>query len=185
MTDLLKLVKTYRFTSALDQRFRLGDEIFRHVEPRLRSYVFGRVAPAAAPDVLQEVLKAVATSLRTFSGATVGEFWSWCYRIARNKISDHFRRRESDRLQPMGPEELRQLVDTTAKSPVRTAGVTHDLDYAMKLLTSVKPECHALLWAHYVQDLSYAEIAEEHGMSYDAIRMKISRCLDEARALVS
>lgn len=184
MDDLIKLVKTYRFTASLDQRLRLGDEICRLILPKLRAFVFGAVAPSVAPDVLQEVLNAVATSLRSFGGATNGEFWSWCYRIARYKIVDHLRRRASDRLQPMGPNELRQLVDLSP-SPVRTAGVKHDLEYAMKLLTSVKPECHALLWAHYVQDLDYADIAEERGTTYDAVRMKISRCLDEARALVS
>lgn len=183
--DLFKLVKTYRLTSALDQRLRLGDEIFRLIEPKLRAFVFGSISEAAAADVLQIVLTAVATGLRGFKGNSIGEFWSWCYQIARFKIADHLRRRASDRLQPMSPDELRHLMDVSANSPVRTPGVHHDLEYAMKLLTSAKPECHALLWAHYVQDVDYADLAEERGLSYDAIRMKISRCLDEARALVA
>ena len=185
MDDLIKLVKTYRFTAALDQRLRLADGIFRQIEPKLRSFVFGSVAPTAAPDVLQEVLKAVSTSLRTFTGNTNGEFWGWCYRIARNKRYDHFRRCASDRLQPMGHDEMRRLLDETAHLSVRTPGVSHDLDYAMKLLSNAKPECHALLWAHYVQDVGYAEIADEKGTSYDAVRMQITRCLDEARKLLA
>ncbi len=61
----------------------------------------------------------------------------------------------------------------------------HDLEYAMKLLTSSKPECHDYLWRHYVFGLAYAEIAEEQNISYDSARMKIGRCLDEAQSLVS
>ncbi len=41
-----------------------------------------------------------------------------------------------------------------------------------------------LLWKHYVIGLDYAEIAEERQLSYDSARMKIGRCLEEARSLV-
>ena len=80
---------------------------------------------------------------------------------------------------------MRQLMDNSSHSSVRTPGVSHDLEYAMKVLANAQPECHALLWAHYVQDLDYSDIAAEKGLTYDAIRMKISRCLDEARALLA
>lgn len=184
MDDLLKLVKTYRFTAALDQRLRLANQIFPLVEPKLRAFVFGSVKASAASDVLQVVLSAVAGSLRNFKGDTVAEFWGWCYRIARNKLNDYFRRCASDRLQPMGHDEMRRLLDETAQLSVRPPGVSHDLEYAMKLLSNAKPECHALLWAHYVQDLGYGDLAEEKGTTYDAIRMQITRCLDEARKLL-
>jgi DNA-directed RNA polymerase specialized sigma24 family protein len=59
---------------------------------------------------LQEVLKAVATSLKKFKGDTAKEFWGWCYRIARNKLSDQFRSQYADRLQPVPPEELWKMM---------------------------------------------------------------------------
>jgi len=62
--------------------------------------------------------------------------------------------------------------------------VRHDLDYAMKLLTAPKPECSDLLWRHYVIGLDYAELAEERNQNYDNVRMKIGRCLDEAKSLL-
>ena len=37
----------------------------------------------------------------------------------------------------------------------------------------------------YVIGLDYAEIAEERNMSYENARMKIGRCLEEAKSLVS
>ena len=63
--------------------------------------------------------------------------------------------------------------------------VRHDLEYVMKLLTSAKPECNELLWRHYVVGLDYAEIAEEKNLNSDAVRMRVKRCLDEAKALVA
>jgi DNA-directed RNA polymerase specialized sigma24 family protein len=86
MDDLIKLVKTYRLTAGLAERIRLAEEIFRLIEPDLRVFVFSSVSHEAAKDALQEILKAVATSLKQFKGDTVKEFWAWCYRIARNKL---------------------------------------------------------------------------------------------------
>ena len=63
MAELIKLVKTYRLTPALDQRQRLAEEIFTQLEPPLRFFVFGTLTHPAAQDVLQETLKAVTVSL--------------------------------------------------------------------------------------------------------------------------
>src|SRR3984885_1166659 len=113
MHDLIKLIRTYRLTAGLAERLRLADEIFRVIEPDLRLFVFSQVRPQSAEDVLQEVLKAITTSLKNFQGGTDKEFWAWCYRIASNKLNDQYRAQASDRLQPLPPEELWQLVDAS------------------------------------------------------------------------
>ena len=185
MDDLIKMVKTYRLTEGLSERLRLAEEIFRITEPQLRLFVFGTVSQPDAQDVLQEVLKAIATSMRSFAGSTEKEFWKWCYRIARHKRSDHFRASASDRLQPMPEDEVWQLVEASAKSTPINPADRHDLKYAMKLLIASKPECYDYLWQHYVVGLDYAEIADEQEQSYDAVRMKIGRCLETAQKLVA
>ena len=185
MDDLIKLVRTYRFTAGLAERIRLAEEIFRLIEPDLRVFVFSSIAHDAAKDALQEVLKAVAVSLKNFKGDTHKEFWAWCYRIARNKLSDHYRQQYADHVQPVAPEELWRMMEVSAQDAPITAQTRLDLDYAIKLLTAAKPDCSDLLWKHYVIGLDYGEIAEERNLSYDNVRMKIGRCLDEAKALVS
>jgi len=185
MDDLIKLVRTYRLTAGLAERLRLADSIFRLIEPDLRLFVFSSVTHDAAQDALQEILKGVATSLQKFQGDTVKEFWAWCYRIARNKINDQFRKQYADRLQPVPPEELWRMVELSGKDEPITAAVRHDLEYAMKLLTATKPECYDFLWKHFVFGFGYGDIAVERNMSYDNVRMKIGRCLEEAKSLVS
>jgi RNA polymerase sigma factor (sigma-70 family) len=185
MDQVIKLVKTYRLTAALDQRLRLAEEIFRLIEPDLRFFVFGKVRPLVAEVILQEILKAIATGMGKFKGDSTGEFWKWCYRIARNKLNDQFRRQGKDRMQPMPPEELWQLLEESEIDSPISAADRIDLEYAMKLLTASKPECYEYLWNHFVFGLDYDEIAEEQNVSYDAARMKIGRCLDEAQSLVS
>jgi RNA polymerase sigma factor (sigma-70 family) len=185
MDDLIKLVRTYRLTAGLAERLRLAEEIFRLIEPDLRFFVFSSVSHHAAQDALQEILKAVAVSLKQFKGDTVKEFWAWCYRIARNKLNDHYRDKAADRMQPMPPEELWQMMELSAQDAPMTPAVRHDLEYAMNLLTASKPECYDFLWRHFIIGLDYGDIAEERNMSYDNVRMKIGRCLDEAKSLVS
>lgn len=185
MDELIKAVKTYRLTPALDQRLRLAEEIFRTIEPDLRFFVFSALPLPASEDVFQEVLKAVALGLEKFTGGSSGEFWGWCYGIARNKLSDHLRKQSSDRLQHMPQAELLQLIDASTTVEPLSAGDRLDLEYAMKLLTSSKPECYEYLWRHYIFGMAYAEIAAEENLKYDAVRMKIGRCLDDARALLT
>ena len=85
----------------------------------------------------------------------------------------------------MSPEELWQVVEASAQVAPLTPQNRLDLDYAMKLLTAAKPECSDLLWQHYVVGLDYAEIAEEKDLNSDAVRMRVKRCLDEAKSLVA
>jgi RNA polymerase sigma factor (sigma-70 family) len=185
MDDLIKLVRTYRLTAGLAARIRLAEEILRRIQPDLRFFVFGNIPHQAAEDVMQEVLKGIATGLKQFKGDTVKEFWAWCYRIARHKLHDHYHDKASERVQFMPPEDLLQMMELSTQKPPMSVEVRHDLEYVLKLLTAAKPECSELLWAHYVIGLDYGDLAEERGMSYDSVRMKIGRCMEEAKSLVS
>ncbi len=185
MDNLLKLVRTYRLTEGLAERLRLAEDVFRLIEPDLRFFVFGLAARDSASDVLQETLKAIAVDLSKFRGDSPSEFWAWAYRIARHKVSDSFRKKAADRLHPIPPEEMWQLVESSAETNPISPGDRHDLEYAMEILTKTKPECFEYLWRHFVFGLAYGEIAEEQKLNYDTVRMKIGRCLDDAKSLVS
>ena len=88
-------------------------------------------------------------------------------------------------MHPTPPDQLWQMIEASAQDAPISPAVRHDLQYAMGLLTRSKPECYDFLWKHFVFGLDYADIAEEKSMNYDSVRMKIGRCLEEAKALVS
>jgi RNA polymerase sigma factor (sigma-70 family) len=138
MHELIKLVRTYRFAAGVAERLRLAEEIFRLIEPDLRFFVFSAIRPPAAEDVCQEVLKAVATGMKKFEGGSNEEFWAWCYRIARNKLNDYFRKQAALREQPIPEDELWELVESSAQVSPLSPADKHDLEYAMKLLTGSK-----------------------------------------------
>jgi RNA polymerase sigma factor (sigma-70 family) len=185
MDDLIKLVRTYRLTTGLADRLALSEQVFKLIVPDLKFFIFRRVAPDMADDVLQEVLHAIAVSLNKFEGRSNGEFWSWCYGIARNKLKDHYQSQTDERVQTFAPDELWQIMDDAERTAPMSSGDRLDLEYALKLLGASKPECRELLWRHYVKGHDYGEIAEEEGIKYDAARMKIGRCLSLAQSLVS
>ena len=185
MEGALKLAKTYRVTTSLTERLRLADDLFAIIEPEMRFFMFTHTSPDAAPDVLQEALKGIATSLDRFAGNSEGEFWSWCYRIARNKLADQFRKQGTDRMQALPSEELWPLIEASAQTEPLSPADRDQLDYAMRLLAASKPECRDYLWRHFVIGLDYAEIAASEELSYDTARMRVNRCLDEVRSLVA
>ena len=185
MEQIVKLVKTYRLTTGLAERSRLAEDIFRIIEPKLRLFVVSAVRLQSAEDVLQEVLKAIITSLKNFRGETAEEFLRWCRGIARHKIHDQYHAYANDRLQPLPPEEIWEMVDESAQAAPLTPADRHDLEYALNLLAASKPECRDYLWNHYVIGFDYAEIAEQQKLNYDNVRMKIGRCLETAKSLVA
>ena len=67
----------------------------------------------------------------------------------------------------------------------KDVSVDKQLGYAMQLLEKAKPPCRQILWVHYILEWDYQTIAESFGIQYDAVRMRISRCLDLARKLVN
>jgi len=184
MDQLIKLVRTYRFTGGVAERVRLAEEICRQIAPDLRFFIFGLVQRSDADDVLQNTVKGIISGMRKFEGDSAKQFWGWCYRIARNKICDHYREQAADRVQYVPAEELHRLLDKSAQDAPISLGVRLDLEYALNVLMESKPECYEFLWQHYIFGLDYAEIAEDRSMTYDNVRMKIGRCLDEARKLV-
>ena len=127
----------------------------------------------------------MVVGLPLFAGHTPSEFWAWCYRIARNQITDSIRKQSAERAQPMPPEEMRRLVDASARDYSLSPADRLDLEDAMKLLIEAKPECYEMLWSHFVLGFAYGEIAEAKSLEYDAVRMKVGRCLGEAQAIVA
>ena len=182
MKDLIKLVKTYRFTAGLTERIRLAENIFTLIAPDLHLFVFSNTSHHAAQDVYQEVLKAVATSLIKFQGNTEKEFWKWCHRIARNTLNEYCRSQPAARMVSTPPEEPQQMMDAPVQTVRISPALRHDLEYAMKLLTIAKPECFDFMWGHFVIGLDYDDIAEDRNMSSDDVRLKIERCLEEAKS---
>jgi len=96
-----------------EQQRRIAAEIEER-QPRLRSFIRGRVPDVAdAEDILQDVLFELVESYR--APQPVEQVGAWLYRVARNRITDFFRRKRpealADAMDAGGEDELGSLED--------------------------------------------------------------------------
>lgn len=182
---LIRLATCYRSSTDFVERLRLAQELFSSLEPQLYLFLVNHAGREPADDLLQETLRALVVGLDGFGGDSEAALWGWSYGIARRKIADHFRNPQRNRTAVWPPQEVSDLIDASEAVLPFAAGERADLDYALDLLDASKPECRELLWSHFVLDMDYGDIAETKALKYDAVRMRVGRCLEEARSLMA
>lgn len=185
MVGMAQLAMRYRSTADFVERLRLAEQLITAVGPQLGLFTMRHAGTNVAEDILQETLRAIIAALDGFSGTSDAELWGWSYGIARRKIADHFRGAQHNRMTVLPSSEITELIEASEDVMPLATGELADLEYALGLLDAAKPECRDLLWSHYVLDMDYADIAEAKELKYDAVRMRVGRCLEEARALMA
>src|ERR1700722_7550628 len=95
----------------ISEQDRFIAEAFERDESRLRGFIRKRVLDTAdAEDVLQDVFYELIAAYRLMKPAE--QVTAWLFRVARNRITDLFRRRRPDSLsEPVGDEESQVLED--------------------------------------------------------------------------
>src|SRR5579862_4488152 len=84
-----------------EQDQRISEAISRD-EPRLRNFIRRRVADQSeAEDILQEVFYELVEAYRMMK--PVEQVTAWLYRVARNRITDLFRRKDREALRNEPP----------------------------------------------------------------------------------
>jgi RNA polymerase sigma factor (sigma-70 family) len=156
-----------------DQERRITVEIARQ-SPRLRGFVRRRVADAAdAEDILQDVLFELVESYRL--PRPVEEVGAWLFRVARNRITDFFRKKRPVAFTDMehGPED--DATDLAALLPSADAGpeaayargvLLEELDAA---LAELPREQRDVFIAHELEGRSFKELAAESGESINTL----------------
>jgi len=89
----------------VDEQDQLIAEAVERDEPRLRSFIRKRVLDLGdAEDVLQDVFYELISAYRMMKPAE--QVTAWLYRVARNRITDLFRRKKAVSLsEPVEAEE--------------------------------------------------------------------------------
>ena len=143
-----------------------------------------------AADAVQEVFSAVAIHIATFRRDRPGDsFRGWLWRITRNKIHDHFRRRRGEPLALGGTDAQRRLAQIPDEPPDSSAGDPHRGDESGLehravewVRASVEERTWRAFWRVTVDGQPARVVADELGMSvravYDAtyrVRRRIRR----------
>ena len=158
-----------------EQDRRISEAMARE-QGRLRAFIRRRVADARdAEDILQDVFYELVLAYRLMK--PVEHVSAWLFRIARNRITDLFRKKKPDALPDLptavaGEGETLSLEDLL---PSREAGpeaayargvLLEELDAALDELPQEQREVFV---AHELEGRSFRELAAETGLSVNTL----------------
>jgi len=155
-----------------EQNQFIADAVQRD-EPRLRSFIRRRVLDTGdAEDVLQDVFYELISAYRLMKPAE--EMTAWLFRVARNRITDLFRRKKAVSLnEPVAEDEnfgsLEDLLPSPDGGPDAIYARTLLFDALDEALDELPEEQREVFIAHEFLGRSFKELAEESGASVNTL----------------
>ena len=151
---------------------RCVDRVYRHVYYRVSSH-------ADAEDITQEAFVKAWKSIDKYK-RTGAPFVTWIITIASNLVIDHYRKQAkvivTDEIYEVKPAE--QVQD-----PAREAEVNFDNAIIKAAILKLKGDKQKVILMHFIDGLTYEEIAKTLKKSGGAIRVIQYRALGELRSL--
>jgi RNA polymerase sigma factor (sigma-70 family) len=159
---------------ALEQDERIA-EVVRREQSRLRSFIGRRVPdPRDAEDILQDVFYELVEANRLLM--PIHHVTGWLFQVARNRITDLFRKRRPERLSDAAvareDEDLLRLEDLLP-SPDAGPEALYErhvlLDEIEAAIEELPPEQREVFVAHEVEGRSFKEMAATTGVSVNTL----------------
>ena len=152
---------------------RISEEIERE-GPRLRRFIRRRVVnDADVEDILQDVFSELVEAYRLTEA--FGNVSAWLYRVARNRITDLFRKHRTQALpevvldedgESLGLDELLPSEELGPEAAYIRAVLLEELDAALEELPE---EQQQVFVAHEFEGRSFKELAAETGESVNTL----------------
>jgi RNA polymerase sigma factor (sigma-70 family) len=157
-----------------EQDERISEAIDRD-KTRLRNFIRRRVAdPSDAEDILQEVFYELVEAYRLMK--PIEQVGAWLFRVARNRITDLFRKRkpEASTNDPVTAEEgesltLEDLLPSQDAGPEAAYARTVLLEELEDALEELPEEQREVFLAHEIEGRSFKELAVETGLSVNTL----------------
>jgi RNA polymerase sigma factor (sigma-70 family) len=161
-----------------EQDRRIAEDVERE-RRRLRNFIRRRLPNAEdVEDVLQEVLSELVEAYR--SVRPIEDVGAWLFRVARNRITDLFRKRKQVALVSPAP---RLTDDQELRSPLALEDLLPSADggpevaYARRVLMEeldaaldeLPEEQRQVFLAHEIEGRSFRELAAESGLSVNTL----------------
>lgn len=154
-------------------------ELYERYYIRVYRYVYHRLGNQTdAEDVTALVFMKALEALNTYQPKR-NSFAPWLFRITRNAVIDHYRRRRKQ-----NPLEDADHV-TSGADPMLSALGNEQRQELGSLLQHLSPDQRDVVLMRYSADLSFAEIASALQKNEPAIRMLLHRGLRKLKAVMS
>ncbi len=158
---------------ALEQDQRIAD-VVRREQSRLRNFIRRRVPdPRDAEDILQDVFYELVDANRRLM--PIAHVTGWLFRVARNRITDLFRKKTPERFGDAVADEDNELLQVEDLLPSPDAGP--EALYARRVLLDelelavdeLPEEQREVFFAHELEGRSFKEIAAATGVSVNTL----------------
>jgi RNA polymerase sigma factor (sigma-70 family) len=144
-------------------------------QPRLRNFIRKRVPDKAdVEDLLQEVFSELVEAQRLLM--PIDYVTAWLFRVARNRITDLFRKKrplnftelavEDDEGEVLGLEQMLPSPDAGPEAIYFRMQLLNELEAALKALP---PEQREVFIAHELEGRSFRELSEETGLNINTL----------------
>lgn len=162
----------------LVERIKNGDSasltiLVRAYLPKVYNKVQSLVPEADAEDVTQDIFASLVDSIGNFQGKSA--FATWFHRITMNKVADYHRKMA---------RRKKQLSETQPQNMVNPWKATNDELIVKEALVELPEKHRDILLLKFSEGLSFAEIAEQLGLTYEATRSRYRRAIDAIRAKI-
>lgn len=156
-----------------EQDHRISETVERE-QARLRNFIRRRVPDESqAEDILQDVFYELVVAYRLMK--PIENAGAWLFRVARNRITDLFRRRRPETLPPEPAAEngerlaLEDLLPSPDGGPEAAYAQTVLLDELEEALDELPREQRDVFVAHEIEGRSFKELAAESGVSVNTL----------------
>ncbi|HXW63254.1 MAG TPA: sigma-70 family RNA polymerase sigma factor [Candidatus Acidoferrales bacterium] len=163
---------------AREQNDRIAEAVSRE-QARLKNFIRSRVPDERdAEDILQDVFYELVEAYRMMK--PIERVGAWLYRVARNRITDLFRKRRPDATagDPAAIREDGELLLLEDRLPSADAGpeaayaravLIEELDAALDELPEGQREAFV---AHEIEGRSFKEVAQRTGLSVNTLVLR-------------
>ena len=157
---------------ALEQDQRIS-EVVKREQSRLRNFIRRRVPdPRDAEDILQEVFYELVEANRLLM--PIEHVTGWLFRVARNRITDLFRKKKPEPFGDMVDEEgellrVEDLLPSPDAGPEALYARSVLLDELELAIDDLPDEQREVFVAHEFEGRSFKEIAAESGVNVNTL----------------
>ena len=151
-------------------------EVVRENGKKLFAFIRNRVRePEEAEDIFQDVMFELTESYRMMK--PIEKMAAWLYRVARNKITDKYRKKrpyllEDQQIYNSGDEEqlfIQDLLKSSSQSPDKNFDQALIQDALELALDELPEEQRDVFIKHELEGISFRDIAEQTGESLNTL----------------
>jgi RNA polymerase sigma-70 factor, ECF subfamily len=153
--------------------------IYNHYVPQIYRFIFFRVSSKTiAEDLTHESFLSAWKSIGNYTQKNLS-ISSWLYRIARNKVIDHYRTKKNNT--SIDTDDFNESILGFYEQ--EDLDIALDINHIKSLINLLKTEYKEVIIMKYIEDLSHKEIAKTLDKSEGAIRLIQHRAIKSLKEL--